>query len=894
MPNPIRVDAPFSPPVYRCLARFVVILLCGGLGSALAISGDPATVLTDEPRVEGVRSPEQFFGFAIGSRHLRHDQLVQYWEHLAAVSDRVTLIPYGLTHGRRPLMVAAITSPSNASRLEELRRSRRKLTSGKLEGVPNDAITVMYMGYNVHGDEASAANASPLVAYHLASGMSEEVTRWLDRTVFLVDPALNPDGLDRFTHWVNENRGRFASDSSDDREHNQPWPGGRSNYYWFDLNRDWLPVVHPESQGRIRLFHQWKPNVVLDYHEMSGNSSYFFQPGIPARNNPLAPAENFRLTRAFAEFHSAAMDEAGELFFTEERFDDFYIGKGSTYPDLHGAVGILFEQGSTRALRLTNQRTSRHFKDTVANQVRTSLSSLRAMDHHRDELLRFQVDFFADALASGKSSPHRAFVLLGTPGRIDAAANLLRRHDIQAHRPQEPITLDGATYPEDGTLIIPSAQSQYTLVRSLMERPQHFAENLFYDVSAWHLPSALDLDLRHFDSDLPPSWMPRDDSTRAVAALDRKENAAGYAIDATELSAPKLIARLLRIGAEVRVTTKTMTTVHDGAETVWPHGTFLVLRQPNAKIWVRLLDAMQLAAERDKVRIRPIGSSHTVAGPDLGSDFHRSLSSLNPLLVVGEGTTSGSAGNIWHHLDTRMQHPVTLVDANRVGGITLGDYSCMILPSGGYGAWGTGESEAIASYVRGGGTVIAVGSAASWLARRGLIKLEESASTETSTGDPGSRAKLSEASDGNSARDPSNPQAEPLFADASDLAALETIAGAFFMTRIDPTHPLGYGFPDRDVPVFRDSTLRFLAPNNPYQTAARYTDVIAGYVSERNRERMRGSAAVWMETSGKGSFIVLADNPVFRGYVRSSERFLTNAILVGPGITIPSPPPADR
>lgn len=868
------------------LAVALLILLAAPLALVPgdAAAAEPVALLPEHPRLEEVQSPEQFFGFPIGSRHLRHDQIVAYFHHLADASPRVQLIPYGHTQGRRPLLVAAISSPNQIERLDEVQQSRRQLTSGKLKQVPEDTPVVMYMGYNIHGDEASAANAAPVVAYHLASSESEDVVAWLEQTVYLVDPVMNPDGLDRFANWVNDNRGRLASDSAIDREHNQPWPGGRTNYYWFDLNRDWLPLVHPESRGRLRLFHQWKPNVNLDFHEMGGNSSYFFQPGVPARNNPLSPAENLRLTRAFAAEHTVDMDQANELFFTEERFDDFYVGKGSTYPDLHGSVGILFEQGSTRALRLTNDRTQRHFRDTIANQVRTSLSSLRAADRYREELLAYQHDFYAAALQAGKAAEHKTFVLTGPPERIRAAGELLHRHAIRAYRPEAAITLGDQQHAADRVLVIPAAQAEYTFIRSLMETPQEFRENLFYDVSTWHLPSALDLTMHPLSGAPPKSWLAHRVTTAAPdekvdnqAAFTSQAQVTGYIIDPVHWAAPRLVARLLAAEADVRVTPRPISVQDEDASQQWPAGSYLILRQPNAKRWQRVLQVLQRAAEQDALVAQPLPSSRTADGPDLGSDSITRLAPANPLLVVGPGTTVLSTGALWHFLDTRMQQSTTLVETTRLTGVKLSDYSCVILPAGSYSNWDSKQVAALQQYVRDGGTVIATASAISWLARQKLIQL----------------AKAPEA-EGSAPKDAAQDQeAEVLsFVDASDRRDLEKVAGAFLMTRIDPTHPLGYGFPNPEVPVFRDHATAFAPPANPYKSAARYTDVIAGYVSEANRGRLSGSAAVWVEPAGRGRFILLADDPVFRGYVRSSERFLTNAILLGPSLRIPSPPPA--
>jgi Zinc carboxypeptidase len=413
-----------------CTAVLAICLL-----AVNCLAEDPLEVLPKVSRLDSIKTPQQFYGFAIGSRHLRHDQVVDYLQYLEGVSDRVHLLQYGRTHGQRPLLVCVISHPTNVAKLDQLQKQRRKLTTGKFKGSVGDQLLVMSMGYCVHGDEASAVNCAPLVAYHLASAQDEQTLKFLQQSIALIDPALNPDGVDRFANWANENRGYYASPNPIDREHQQPWPGGRTNYYMFDLNRDWLPAVHPESSGRIKLFHAWKPNVVLDFHEMGGNSSFFFQPGEPKRINPYSPQENRRLTKLFAAEHARVMDDANELFYSEENFDDFYIGKGSTYPDLQGAVGILFEQASTRGLKFANQRVSRHFRDTIANQLRMSLSSLRSATEQHDQLLQLQVDFFKTALQTAEQHAVKAYLLTGSPSRLAAAAQLLKLHSVQVYRP---------------------------------------------------------------------------------------------------------------------------------------------------------------------------------------------------------------------------------------------------------------------------------------------------------------------------------------------------------------------------------------------------------------------------------------------------------------------------
>ncbi|XZE53007.1 M14 family metallopeptidase [Planctomycetaceae bacterium SH139] len=825
-----------------------------------------------------IQSPEQFFGFPLAARHLRHDQLVAYARYLANASPHLRLLPYADSHGGRPLYVLMAHRNADDIELPRLLDRRRELTQGQAESLSSDR-PVVYFGYSIHGDEASGANAFPAVAYYLAAADDSRRNQVLDEAVLLLDPCLNPDGSDRFANWANENRGLYANPSDSDREHNQPWPGGRTNYYWFDLNRDWLPTTHPESRGRIALFHRWKPNVVLDFHEMGGSSSYFFQPGIPARNNPLTPDTVFKLTKAFARQHAAAFDVAGEAFFTEERFDDFYMGKGSTYPDLHGAIGILFEQGSTRGLISHNDQFQRTFAETVANQIRTSLSSIDATLELRNQLLQHQLDFYATATARAEAAGITAYLLTaaGDSSRLVAAAELLNRHQISCWRNAESLQVDGQTWSPGQVLIVPTAQPECRFLESLMQTQQTFQENIFYDVSTWHLPSAFDLDAISYQSDLPEAWRkPYTQSSASDSSPSGSDHAnviAGFAIDPVSLEAPRLVAKLLANDVQVRVAYAGFETgSEDEPGRAWPAGTWLVLRAVNQQRWDRAVELLT-AADQAALTIGTLRSGLTEIGPDLGSNDNWVVPQPRVLLVVGDGTSSYGVGSLWYFLDHRLRLPVTLVDTDRLSRIDLRDYSCIVLPAGSFSDWGQTEIEALQNFTESGGTLVAVESAIGWLQRKQLL------------------SKVVDDENGQSAEPSANGSSAtstpPRFGEAADRKALESIAGAIFQTAVDSTHPLAFGFPDEQVPAFRTSTSRYPLPKNPYATAAQYDSVLAGYVSQDNRQQLAGTAAVWAENIGRGRIICIADNPVFRGYFRGSERFLSNAVLIGPTIRVP-------
>ena len=312
--------------------------------------------------------------------------------------------------------------------------------------------------------------------------------------IVLLDPSLNPDGLGRFAEWANMHRGEVPLGDRDNREHDEAWPGGRTNHYWFDLNRDWLPAQHPETRARLATLRRWRPNLLADFHEMGSDGTYFFQPGVPSRQNPLTPAANLELTRRIARYHADAFDAAGRLYYTEETFDDFYYGKGSTYPDVQGAVGILFEQASARGQLVDTDNGPLSFRQAIRGHVLTSFSTLRAAHDLRGDLLAYQASFFRDAAAAARSGAVAYLVADGgDPMRAWQLLELLAAHGIEVRELAAEVALDGITFRPGHAWAVPLEQRQSKLVEALFERRLEFADETFYDISAWTLPLAFGL-----------------------------------------------------------------------------------------------------------------------------------------------------------------------------------------------------------------------------------------------------------------------------------------------------------------------------------------------------------------------------------------------------------------
>ena len=834
-------------------------------GKALAQTGlpiDPPLAVSGVTYDPAIPTPEVVLGHRIGTRHTRPDEIVQYVRALDAVSDRIAVEEYARTYEGRPLVVAYVTSPANHARREALRQANLRLSDAPgavsdadLAGMP----AVAWMGYSVHGNEASGSEAALLTLYHLAAGRGPEVDAVLQNAVLLFDPCLNPDGRARFADWANRHRGGVAVADPQDLEHAEAWPGGRTNHYWFDLNRDWLPLVHAESAGRLRLYHAWRPQLLTDYHEMGGEATFFFQPGVPSRVNPNTPAVNQALTGRVAEYHAAILDSLGSLYYTKEGYDDFYYGKGSTYPDANGTVGILFEQASSRSLVVDTENNGRlTYGFTVRNQLAASLSTLRALVALRTDLLRMQRDHYRTSSEAARAAGVGAYVFGGEPGRARMLVDLLGAHRIRAHALRRDVTVDGRRFRAGEAFVVPADQPQARLIRGVFERPQRFTDSLFYDVSAWTLPLAYGLDLAETSESglagdvVAPGALHAVAPGRVVGGRAR----VAYALPWGAFTAARGLYRLQQAGLRVRLARTPFGVTAGGTRTTLGRGTLVVpvAAQSVPADTVHALVA-RLAAE-DGLTAYAVGTGLALDGPDLGSGGSAVIPTPRVALVVGDGVNAGPAGEAWHLLSERMRLPVALLDARRIGTADLSRYNTLLLTGGAYPSLPADE---LKRWVQRGGRLIASTNAAAWAVRNELVRLD---SRSGGAADSALRALPYER--------------------LRDARGAGGIAGAIFEARVDPTHPLGYGLPDR-LAFFRDDDTFYRPSSTPGATVAAYTNapVLAGYVPAGGRRLASGAAAVVAQRVGQGSVVVIPDDPVFRGFWLGTAQLYLNAVFFG-------------
>lgn len=827
-----------------------------------------------------VPTPRSVLGWEIGEWHLSHDQALAYARALAAAApERTRLVEIGRTYEGRPLVHLFISSPANIARLDAIRTAHLASITADGPAPAADAPAIVWLGYSIHGDEPSGANAAPLVAYHLAAGRGGEVERLLERAVVILDPSFNPDGLQRFSTWANMHRGSRLNPDPAHREHTQGWPRGRFNHYWFDLNRDWLLTQHPESRARVAAFQAWRPHVLADFHEMFTEQTFFFQPGVPSRNNPLTPAGNLEVTRALAKHHAAAFDAGGSLYYSEEDFDDFYYGKGSTYPDLHGSVGILFEQASSRGHLQASQNGELSFPFTIRNQFWASLSTLRGAVAERDALYGLQRSAARSARELARRDATRAWVF-GAPrdrARGLELARLLARHGVAVHRLTRPLSQGGRRFEPGSAWLVPVDQAQYRLVRTAFETVSEFPDKTFYDVSTWTLPLAFGLPYAGLTRLEAGALGAVEDADLPVGRFVDAPGAVGYAFAWDEHWAPRALQRLLDAGVRTRIANQPLTAVTPDGTRSLGRGAVVVTLGQQSVAPERVRELLAGIASQDGLEVQVITTGLTPEGPDLGSDRLPVIQAVRPLLVVGEGVDAQEAGEIWHLLDHRYNAPLSLVDMDRLGRLPLERYTHVFMVDGRYDAIDEQARARLKAWVQAGGVLVASKSALRFVKSAGLLELE---------------FLDAEGAKPDAAKDAAPPARRDHAAWTLDRD-LEGLAGAIFMTDMDLSHPLGWGMAERDLPVFRDHTTVLRRPANPYTTVAAYREapLVSGYASTRNVQRIAGSAAVVADRVGQGLVVAITDDPAFRAFWHGSSRLVLNALYMarfteraGPGV----------
>ena len=814
-----------------------------------------------------VPSPESFFGFSVGEWHLRPDQITDYMNVLARTSDRVKIEQTGETYEKRPLLLLTITSPENHKHLQEIKNQHRALSTPATSSSVNIETMpiVVWLGYSIHGNEASGSNAAVRVAHTLATAQGAEMEQLLSHTVILLDPMINPDGLGRFSQWVNSHRAQNPVADPGNREHSEAWPGGRSNHYWFDLNRDWMPLQHPESRARLIKYYEWMPNIVNDHHEMGSNSTFFFQPGAPGRSNPYTPKRVEELTRAIAQFHSQALDQIGSLYFTKEQFDDFYIGKGSSYPDITGSLGILYEQASSRGLVAEAANGNLTFPFAIRNQYTASFSVLKAAQALRVDLLTHQRDFFVSALKEAEQSPVKAYVF-GSPN--DASRNyhfieILRRHQIEVYELGKQFRSDNRSFDPGSAYIVPTNQKQFRLISSLFEKRTSFTDSLFYDVSSWTLPLAFNLPCAELKAPSREYLAKRIEwPTPPTSEVLGAPGAYAYAFEWQGYYAPRGLYRLQKAGIKTKVATRPFEANTPEGKHRFDYGSIMIPVGIQKEKTDTLLKILQTIAREDGVRVYSISTGMSTDGSDLGSPAFEALQLPKVMLLAGQGVSSTDVGESWHLLDYRFDMEVSLVEPQSLARADLSRYTVIALVNGTYTSIDSASTAALRRWVENGGTLIAMEQATEWAVNNRF------ASVRFRKLEPGKKDTT---------------VARRAYGDEQKFSGALEIGGAIFEVAADRTHPLLFGYTEDRLSIFRGNTVFMEPSRNPYATPLVYTKspLLSGYIHKDYEPLIRNSAAIVVSTLRSGRVILMTDNPNFRAFWYGTNKLFLNGIFFG-------------
>jgi len=801
---------------------------------------------------QNIQSPSEFLGYEIGSQFSRHSQVVDYFKHVSENStNQVQLVQYGQTYERRPLYLAFISSEENMRNLETIRQNNLK-SIGVLDGtLTSNDVAIVWLSYNVHGNEASSTEASMNTIYKLLTEKQE----WLKNTVVIIDPCINPDGRDRYANWYNETKSTPYDIDQQASEHNEPWPGGRANHYLFDLNRDWAWLSQTESESRIKVYNQWMPHVHVDFHEQGINEPYYFAPAAEPFHEIISDWQR-EFQDQIGKNHARYFDREGWLFFTKERFDLFYPSYGDTYPTFMGAIGMTYEQaghGRGGLGVLNDEGIVLTLKDRVAHHTTTGLSTVEISSKNATKLNSEFKNFF-----NTSGLKYKSYVMQGNADKIEELKTLLGKHDIKFGNAtggrvsgyNYHSASQGSMTTSNKDLVVSTNQPKGKMIKALFEPNGKLSDSLTYDITAWSLPYAYGL------KTIASTSLVNSGVSNSPTKVGNLENAYGYVSVWNSMKDAKFLADLLKNNIKVRFTEKPF--YQNGK--AFNRGSLIITKGDN----VHLSDFHSKMSDLSKSHnqtLEAIHSGYSDKVPDVGSPDIKLVNKQKIAILSGDGTSSLNYGALWHFFEQQLGYPVTSINTEHLGYINLNKYNVLIMPSGNYrNSLNEDAMTKLKSWIRAGGKVIAFDRALSTFAGK------EGFSLKYNEGDDSGEDKT---------------QNLTPYADRERNYAKNLITGAIFKTKVDPTHPMAFGYDDTYFSLKLGSTSYSLLSSG-YNVAylGDNPQKVSGFAGSEAIKKLPNSLVFGEERMGSGSLIYFVDNTLFRSFWENGKLFLVNAIFL--------------
>ncbi len=837
---------------------FLPILLLATLLPSVALLAQSGTA-TNKP----LQSPDEFFLFKRGEQFTPHAQLNAYFEYLAAnVPTTMRLEKYGLTNEGRPLQVAYFSSPENLARLEQIRVNNLRL-AGLDEGTAdlNNPIAIVWLSMSVHGNEPSGSECSPILAFQLATQTEPEVREWLKNTIVILDPALNPDGYDRYSHWNRQVSNLLYNPNPDAREHREPWPGGRPNHYYYDLNRDWAWATQVETQQRLVLYQRWLPHIHADLHEQSIDNPYYFAPAAEPMHDFITPWQRDFQTQ-IGKNHARYFDANGWLYFTKEVFDLFYPSYGDTYPMFNGAIGMTYEQaGNSSAGRsiINSFSDTLTLHDRIQHHLTTSRSTIEIASKNAAQVVDNFRNYYARSVVQPQGQ-YQAFVVRESndPNKVNMLCRLLDRHQIRYGRlgagasgvkafdyrsgKESTVSLN----PND--MIISAFQPKSTLLEVLFEPAPRLSDSLTYDITAWALPYAYGLDVYALKEKMGPR-KPRDFYKAPEALLSTSPYA--WCVRRSSIAESAFVSVLLQQGVKVRYATKPFTMVEHQFEA----GTYVIVRADNRANSDGLDSLVRAAAVKTNVSLEAVFSGFASKGNDFGSETFMPVQQPKIGLVYGDDVDDNSFGHTWFFFEREIAYPVTALPVDKLQRVKLNDYNTLVFPNGSYNLTDR-QMTILKDWVQAGGRIIAFDGGVKAFAGKDGFQLELKTESKKDT-----------------ARVP-----KPYLAGEREGIS-DQLPGAVVKAKVDPTNPLAYGLGDQyfslkinsDAYEMSDKLATAVYLDNDYQSY--------GFIGSRVKPRLKNTPIAAIQRMGQGQIVYFVDNPLFRSFWQEGKVLFSNALF---------------
>ncbi|MBO7268971.1 MAG: peptidase M14 [Bacteroidales bacterium] len=825
----------------------------GATGTAIGKNYNPA-----------VPQPKDILGFEIGEQFVDWNDVQKYMYALEKASGRVSIQEYGKTYQNRPFFQVIITSEANQKQLDKIQQEHLQLTDVKQQGKLDvkKMPVVVNLSNSIHGNEASGVNSSLATAYFFAASEDPTVKEILANTVIIINPGLNPDGINRFANWVNTTHSYNNVSDLDTREFSEAWPSSRTNHYWADCNRDWLMCQHPEGQNAVAMYLSWMPNVVSDHHEMGGSiKGFYFSPGHPKRTHPLTPQLNQDLTYNITKHTASALDQIGSLYFSKEGYDDFYLGKGAAYGDVQGSVGILYEQVASRGFSRPLAVGTLDFPFTVRNQSFAAITTVYASYTMREQLLEYQRNFYKESKANAAKDAVKGYVF-NTGGRKAIEYYFLKNmahHKIDVYKLAKNTRQGGKEFNSSDSYIIPTDQKYYAKIKGIWENMTQFQDSVFYDISTWTFPHAYNLEYSTVASTAGLLGSKVENIVFPQGNVIGGKAKYAYVFENTELHSHNLIADLLEKGLLVRISKKPFHYTKDGVTKEFGYGTAIVQLQNQPLDADAMYELVKESAQRNGVEVYAFNTG-LMDDLDLGTGSNKAMKLPKVALITGRGMGVAESGEIWFMLDRRFGMPPALIDFNTLHKADLDNYNVIILAGG-------SPSDPISDkaypnlkkWVSGGGTLILTGSSHSLASKIGVAKYKTL---------PSAKKK--------GTTDYFKPYYKP-------STGGNNIEGVILNCKLDLTSPLGWGYSNPDVAIMKSGTTAFNVEETDGSFPLYYSKepYLSGCISDANIKRLAQTPACMVSSHGSGTVICFPNDLNFRSYWFGATKIFMNAIFFG-------------